>query len=85
MLIYRHKQFNKDWNKVKLNDEHYTKFIKYTNCLINNQPLPKEAKDHSLLGEYREFHLGGDMLLIYQQQNNAITFYRIGTHNQLFN
>ncbi|MDM8547697.1 type II toxin-antitoxin system YafQ family toxin, partial [Candidatus Venteria ishoeyi] len=38
--------------------------------------MPDEAKDHTLLGEYkdcREFHLGGDILLIYLMGNNEIT------------
>ena len=87
MILRRHKQFNKDWNKLRLSDERYTKFIKYVHCLINKTALPTEAKDHALLGnfkDYREFHLGGDMLVIYALKDNAVILYRIGTHNQLF-
>ena len=87
MILRRHKQFVKDWNKTKLNDTHYTKFIKFTYCLIDGKALPSEARDHSLLGEfkeYREFHLGGDMLVIYTLKGDVVTLYRIGTHNKLF-
>ena len=53
---------------MRLTDEQFQKFIKYLNHLLNDEPLPAEAKDHSLFGEwqgFREFHLGGDLLVIY--------------------
>ncbi|MDM8568506.1 type II toxin-antitoxin system YafQ family toxin [Thiotrichales bacterium HSG1] len=87
-VLYRHKSFLKDWKKVRLSDKHFTKFIKYSNCLMNDEPLPFEAYDHSLLGEYkdfREFHLGSNMLVIYSLNEDGIVYFsRIGTHNQLF-
>ncbi len=51
--------------------------------------LPPEANDHPLLGEwksFREFHLGGDLLLIYKTdlENNQVVLVRIGSHSQLF-
>jgi len=87
MNIKRHKHFRKDELKVKLTDEQYTKRIKYLSCLLKNEPLPSEAKDHSLMGEYkgfREFHLGGDMLMIYTIVDDTLYLQRIGTHSQLF-
>jgi mRNA interferase YafQ len=62
MNLKRHKQFLKDWNKSKLTDGQFTKFIEYSECLRLETPLPKDSKDHSLQGKYkdcREFHLGG--------------------------
>jgi len=49
--------------------------------------LPAEAKDHRLKGEwddFREFHISGDLLVIYQIENEVIKLVRLGTHNQLF-
>jgi|TARA_R110002033_G_scaffold414_2_gene4084 mRNA interferase YafQ len=61
--------------------------IKYFNLLLEEKELPTEAIDHPLNGEwkdFREFHLGGDMLVIYHRSEDKITLARIGTHSQLF-
>ena len=87
MTIRRHKYFRKDELKAKLTDEQYAKRINYLSCILNDEPLPTEAKDHSLMGEYkgfREFHLGGDMLIIYAVVDDVLYLQRIGTHSQLF-
>lgn len=50
-------------------------------------PLPKQARDHALLGEYKdsmEFHIGSDMLVIYMVDGDVIKLLRIGTHAKLF-
>jgi len=68
MRVRRHKFFKKDALKIKLTDDQYTKRIKYLSLILEGRPLPAESRDHELLGEYkgmREFHLSGDMLLIY--------------------
>jgi mRNA interferase YafQ len=87
MQLKRHKHFRKDELKVKLTDEQYAKRIKYLSLILQNKELPSEARDHSLLGEYkgfREFHLGGDILMIYTVVDNVLYLQRIGTHSQLF-
>ena len=86
--LIRYKKFLKDWNKTKLTEGQFAKFIHYAACLQQDEPLPPESKDHALTGEYkdcREFHLGGDMLVIYSGSEEAVFFIRIGTHSQLFN
>ncbi len=88
MKIKRHKQFIKEFKKVQITDGQFEKFIYYINCLRDDSPLPEESKDHGLNGEYsdcREFHLGGDTLVIYlvNPENEAILL-RIGSHAQLF-
>ncbi|MCE1182830.1 MAG: type II toxin-antitoxin system YafQ family toxin [Rhodocyclales bacterium] len=43
--------------------------------------------DHPLKGDwatYRECHVGGDFLLIYQANEQQIVFVRTGTHSDLF-
>jgi mRNA interferase YafQ len=50
-------------------------------------PLGPEWLDHALKGpwaEYRECHIGGDFLPIYQLAGNHINFVRTGTHAELF-
>jgi len=85
--LKRHKQFVKDFKKVRLTDEQFQKLAKYLTLLAEGKSLPSEAKDHELLGVwqgFREFHLGGDLLVIYRRTRYEIILIRIGTHNQLF-
>lgn len=51
------------------------------------QVLPKELRDHKLIGNYqgrRECHLSGDWLLIYKLENDTVIFERTGSHSELF-
>jgi len=85
--IKRTKLFTKDSTKVKLSDQHYSKFIIYVGKLLASEQLPVEALDHPLKGEYkgfRELHISGDMLLIYRTTDATLNLVRIGTHSQLF-
>ncbi len=87
MQLKRHKFYRKDELKAKLTDEQYAKKIKYLSLILNDEVLPSESLDHSLTGEYknfREFHLGGDMLIIYTVKDDILYLQRIGTHSQLF-
>ena len=87
MNLLRHKKFINDFKKVKLSDSQFEKLIKYFNHFLDDKLLPREARDHELQGEwlgFREFHLGGDMLVIYYKCDEDITLARIGTHSQLF-
>ena len=87
MELKRHKFYRKDELKAKLTDEQYAKKIKYLSLILDSEPLPSESLDHSLTGEYknfREFHLGGDMLIIYTVKDDILYLQRLGTHNQLF-
>lgn len=87
MTFVQTKAFVRDLSKAKMSDKHFTKFIAYLQILSTQQALPVEAKDHSLTGEwndFREFHISGDLLLIYQIENDVIKLVRLGTHSQLF-
>jgi len=87
LKLLRHKLFKKDMTKAKITDTQYAKFIVYIALLLEEKELPKESRDHMLKGEwqgYREFHLGGDMLLIYLLNEDALILVRLGTHSQLF-
>lgn len=59
--------------------------------IANDEPLPAEWLDHALVGEwqgFRECHVGGDFLLIYQLEKQGkqemVIFTRAGTHSELF-
>jgi len=87
MNLKRHKSFLKDWRKVTLTDGQYEKFILYIANLLKGESLPPEALDHPLKGEYddyREFHLGGDLLIIDKIESDQVILFRLGSHNQLF-
>lgn len=82
-----HKLFVKDLKKANLNSTNSAKMYMYISLLLNNQELPIEARDHSLLGDYKdtkEFHISGDLLIIYRVENDVLQLIRIGTHSQLF-
>jgi len=85
--LIRAKSFLKDYEKKRLSDQHYTKFIIVLGKLLNNEILSDEYLDHELKGNwsnYRELHISGDLLLIYKKTENEIILVRIGTHSQLF-
>jgi len=35
--------------------------------------------------DYREFHISGDLLLIYRVEDETLKLVRIGSHSELFN
>ena len=81
------KSFEKDLRKLNLKRKTLEKLLDAVARLLHGQPLPPEMRDHQLTGElkdHREFHLGGDLLVLYRKTKTEITLVRIGTHNQLF-
>ena len=85
--VERTKTFKKDLSKLKITDKQYQKFIHFVSILLEGKKLPEEAHDHNLKGEwieFREFHLGGDLLVIYIIKDDKLILVRIGTHSQLF-
>lgn len=86
-LLKQTKTYLKDSKRTVLSDKHFTKFVQYLNALSKDETLPEESNDHALIGNwggYREFHLGGDVLIIYKATEDEIILTRIGTHSQLF-
>ncbi|GHT84861.1 addiction module toxin, RelE/StbE family [Spirochaetia bacterium] len=69
------------WNTTKLRD--------VMDLIIAERPLPPERKDHPLRGslkDYRECHIQGDWVLVYELDpaDRSVTFNRTGTHSDLF-
>ncbi len=59
----------------------------YISLLLNEKKLPSEARNHHLIGEFKdtkEFHISGDLLVICKIEDNTLELLRIGTHSQLF-
>lgn len=84
------KAFLKDWERLSRSGRYDMSRLKEVMLLLiaNEAPLGPEWLDHPLKGawnDHRECHIGGDFLLIYQAEGNAINFVRSGTHAELFN
>jgi len=87
LKLFRTKTFIKDYRKIKFSDKLYAKYINYISMLLQEKELPLEAKNHSLKGEYKdykEFHISGDLLIIYKVKNETLQLIRIGSHSELF-
>ena len=86
--------FAKDWDRLSRSGRFDMGRLKSVMLLLiaNDSPPGPEWKDHALKGEwsgYRECHVGGDFLLIYQIDDKAgphgsVVFIRTGTHSDLF-
>jgi mRNA interferase YafQ len=89
------KLFTKDWERLGRSGRFDMRLLKSVMLLLiaNDAPLGPEWKDHPLKGDFagfRECHIGGDFLLIYQIDDGAaksgtVNFVRAGTHSELFN
>ena len=87
LKLFRTKIFLKDYKKQNISDQHYAKYVQYISILLKEEFLPTEAIDHELKGKYknfREFHISGDLLVIYIVEDGYLKLVRIGTHSQLF-
>lgn len=84
------KQFAKEWERLSHSGRYDMNRLKEAMLLLiaNDAPLPPEYLDHELTGEwngFRECHIGGDFLLIYELRHDGeVIFTRTGTHAELF-
>ena len=81
MKLFRTKIFKKDYQKLKMTDTQYTKYIRFLAMLLDGKALPLEARDHNLIGNYsgfKEFHVGGNLLVIYCIEDDILRLTRIG-------
>ena len=83
-------QFNKDYKRESRGQHRSTlleKLPQMLRLLADDQPLPPNALDHSLVGEYvgyRECHVRPDLLLIYRRlEPNVLELVRLGSHSEL--
>jgi mRNA interferase YafQ len=87
------KKFQKSLRKIKRSGKFKpsveASFNEAVNSLAEGTPLPTSYSDHQLTGEwsgYRECHIKGDLLLIYQIKDDVLVLLLadIGSHSQLF-
>ena len=88
MKLSRSKQFKKDLRQyaTKMGDKHFEMLVSALSLLLDNEPLPPHYKDHRLggrLNAYREFHIGGDLLVMYAIEEDVVYLMRIGTHAEI--
>jgi mRNA interferase YafQ len=85
------KSFEKDWIRLTHSGRYDMRRLKEAMMLLvaNDGPLPPEFSDHALKGGwdgFRDCHIGGDFLLIYELRDGdrTVIFTRAGTHAELF-
>ncbi len=88
------RSFVKDWERLNRSGRYDMRLLKEAMILLiaNDEPLGAEWSDHALKGDwtgFRECHIGGDFLLIYEVADDVgsggtIVFNRAGTHSELF-
>ena len=92
-VIVRTKSFENSYKKLKrsgtLSAKTKQKLERAIDMLATGKRLSKEYKDHNLLGElknYRECHIKGDVLLVYQriQKELVLILVDVGSHSELF-
>lgn len=89
LLLDYSSQFRKDWAEIRMAGRQDLRRVRSGMVLLseNEGPLPADFKDHQLNGkwsDFREFHAGGDLLVIYRQKGDTLFFVRVGTHAELF-
>ena len=90
--IVRSKNFEKSYKRIKksgkLKKPDTENIEEVVEILANNQRLPISYREHRLKGElqdYRECHIKGDLLLVYQirEKELVLILLEIGTHSYL--
>jgi mRNA interferase YafQ len=84
------KSFLKDWERLTHSGRYDMRRLKNAmmQLIAGDVPLSVEFRDHPLEGSwlgYKECHISGDFLLIYQTYEERMIFFsRTGTHSDLF-
>lgn len=83
------RQYLKDLKLARRRGLDETKLNEIILMLIEGKPLPPQYKDHSLVGDYKDFrecHISPNWLLIYRIDKvvQIVTLVRTGSHSDLF-
>ncbi len=85
-VVYRNK-FKKNLELMIQRGKDPEKIKRVIIVLVNEQPLEKRFRDHSLTGNYsgfRDCHIEPDWLLIYRVESGILYLERTGSHSDLF-
>lgn len=77
----------KDLKKYKHQKEVLLELQEIIELLAKKRKLPAKQRDHNLTGNwvnYRECHVGNDVLLIYKVEDDILFLTRFGSHSELF-
>ena len=80
-------RFKKDLKRQKKRGKKPGKLEQIINEICEAGTAPAQCRPHNLIGTwngYAECHIEPDWLLIYTVQAETVTFYRTGTHSDLF-
>ena len=80
-------KFEKEVELAKRRGKDMAKLRAIIDLLITCQPLPREACDHPLKGQwkgYRDLHIEPAWLLIYKVDDVSLWLYRTGTRADIF-
>lgn len=82
------RQFKKDLKRFLNQPKKLEELKTVLDLLRNGIPLPEKYRAHNLKGDYSgcmECHIEGDFLLIwFDEENNIIALFRLGSHSELF-
>jgi len=84
--FYFTNQFKKDLKLMHKRGKNLDKIFDVMVLLIWNDPLPERCREHKLHGDlegFTECHVEGDWVITYIPNDEAITFFRTGTHSDL--
>ncbi len=81
------KNFKKDVKRLKKRGKDLNQLGCVIDILLNKKLLPKQYKDHILIGNYnhhRECHIEPDWIMIYKIDTHSLILERTGSHSDLF-
>ena len=80
-------RFERDLKRARKRGKDIGKLHAVVETLLTGKRLPPRCRAHPLSGDWKGFwecHLEPDWLLIWKQDENALTLVRTGTHSDLF-
>ena len=82
------KAFRRDYKRLSRSGYCDIEQLEFTiDNLLRRVPLPPSFREHPLIGEWlgcMECHVTPDCLLIYEQLDEGLKLYRLGSHAELF-
>jgi len=91
--VIRTKQFERSYRTLKKSGLLKPALAREIECVVGvlaeGKRLPENCADHQLKGElqaYRECHIKGDLLLVYQKREKelVLVLVELGSHSYLF-